>query len=142
LNPPSITVQKVAAIGRFVDHSTLAVPNKSKSVLPADDIYSEYGYSWPDTSAARPDMPKQAQHDRPTKPPTDPITCVQSNVVKRFQAARARIQPRMLAAVRHFTKFVTLAKELPSHVPWDYNVKGFGALHTDESYCQEWCLPV
>ncbi len=78
-------------------------------------------------------MPKQAHHDRPAKPSTDPVTCVQSNVVKRFQAARARIQPRMLAVARHFTDFVTLAKELPSHVPWDYNVKGFGALHTDDA---------
>ncbi len=78
-------------------------------------------------------MPKHAHHDRPAKPSTDPVTCVQSNVVKRFQAARARIQPRMLAVARHFTDFVTLAKELPSHVPWDYNVKGFGALHTDDA---------
>jgi hypothetical protein len=25
-------------LGRFVDHSTLAVPNRSKSTLPTDDI--------------------------------------------------------------------------------------------------------
>jgi hypothetical protein len=36
----------------------------------------------------------------------------------------------MLAAARHFTDFVTLAKGLPSHMPWDYNVNGFGVLHT------------
>jgi hypothetical protein len=59
-------------------------------------------------------MPKQAHYERPAKSSTGPVTSVQSNVVKRFQAARARIQPRMLA-------------------PWDYNVKGFGALHTDNT---------
>ncbi len=78
-------------------------------------------------------MPKQAGHDRPATPSTGSVTCVQTNVVKRFQAARARIQPRMLAVARHFTGFVTLAKKLPSHAPWDYNVKGFGALHTDNA---------
>jgi len=78
-------------------------------------------------------MPKQAHHNRPTKPSTGPVTCVQSNVVKRFQAARARIEPRMLAAARHFKNFVTLANDLPSHVPWDYNVNGFGALQTDNA---------
>jgi hypothetical protein len=78
-------------------------------------------------------MPKQADHDWPAKPSSGPVTCVQFNVVKRFQAARARIQPRMLAVARHFTDFVTLAKKLPSHVPWDYNIKGFGVLHTDNA---------
>ena len=78
-------------------------------------------------------MPKQAHYDRPAKSSTGPVTSVQSNVVKRFQAARARIQPRMLAATRHFTGFVTRAKQRPPQVPWDYNVKGFGALHTDNA---------
>jgi len=78
-------------------------------------------------------MPKQAHHGRPPKPSSDSVTCVQFNVVKRFQAARARIQPRMLTAARHFTDFVTLAKKTKSHVPWDYNVNGFGALHTNSA---------
>ena len=75
-------------------------------------------------------MPKQSHHEQSPKSSSGPVTSVQSNVVKRLQAARARIQPRMLALARHFTDFVTLAKELPSHEPWDYNVEGFGALHT------------
>ena len=76
-------------------------------------------------------MPKQSHQIRPTQPSDGPVTCVQHNVVKRLQAAQARIQPRMLAMARHYTDFVTLAKKLPSHVPWDYNVQGFGTLHTN-----------
>lgn len=72
-------------------------------------------------------MAKQSQSS------SGPVTCVQSNVVKRFEAARARVQPRMSAVARHFTDFVTLAKKRPSHVPWDYNVNGFGVLHTDDA---------
>jgi hypothetical protein len=72
-------------------------------------------------------MSKQSQSS------SGPVTCVQSNVVKRFEAARARLQPRMSAIARHFTDFVTLAGQLPSHEVWDYNVDGFGALHTDDA---------
>ena len=78
-------------------------------------------------------MPKQSHQERPTQPSADPVTCVQSSVVKRLQAAQARIQPRMLAMARHYTDFVTLAKKLPTHLPWDYNVKGFGTLHTNKA---------
>ena len=78
-------------------------------------------------------MSKQSPSEQITEVSTGPITSAKSSVVKRLHAARARIQPRMLAVARHFTDFVTLAKGLPSHIPWDYNVSGFGALHTDDA---------
>jgi hypothetical protein len=78
-------------------------------------------------------MSKQTHQGQPPKSSSGPVTSVQSNVVKRLQAARARIEPRMLAVARHFTDFVTLAKGLKSHVPWDYNVERFGALHTTDA---------
>lgn len=79
-------------------------------------------------------MANHPHYERPPKPSSGgPVTSVQSSVVKRFQAARARIEPRMQAAARHFTDFVTLANETPSHQPWDYILRGFGALCTTDA---------
>lgn len=76
-------------------------------------------------------MANHPHYENPPKPSSGgPVTSVQSSVVKRFQAARARIEPRMQAAARHFTDFVTLANEMPSHETWDYSLRGFGALCT------------
>lgn len=78
-------------------------------------------------------MNKQSDSEATTEIPVSSYTNARSSVVKRMHATRARIEPRMLAVARHFTDFVTLAKGLPSHTPWDYNVAGFGALHTDDA---------
>lgn len=78
-------------------------------------------------------MPKHAHTQRTAESSSGPVTSVQHNVVKRLEAARARIEPRMLAVARHYTDFVTLAKKRKSHAEWDYNVRGFGALRTDKA---------
>ena len=78
-------------------------------------------------------MPKHYPCEPLPQSSSGPVTSVQRNVVKRLEAARARIEPRMAAVARHFTDFVTLAKAVKSHAHWDYNVQGFGALHTDRA---------